>query len=379
MLRKYSAYLFLGICVGIILGTLPQSLDKLGPIETYGCDPEPAKILRSDFYNAVTVVKTCLAQYDRAEDLKFYSQRLQNPINLRCKSENHPAGLIALALDPEGDIPQTINVYPNEISSNEDIVGQSAILGHETIHLIGYSHFKNRIDLPYIVQMCCFDHRSDKLNLVGQKSCNLLKYNDVSWNDPEYVKRFTHYMIYFDHWFVSVVSSMTTASLSFDQTEDEFRSLEILRNTAYELLPDVMTKDKANNNSDHEAKSRKPAVDYILFSIIDSPNSQTQKDQIEKSYYQNQSQTLLKAYAEVLRNLIFNRDEDLIRSWRRFTGLQKSNCAPIKSGDLSALRDLAKYLKLPLKSKYYRLVQYGDPNKIFADWADICPLVKTKS
>lgn len=175
-------------------------------IVTQNCNNEFDKTLKVGFFAASSEINTCLAKFNRADDLKLYTNLLKRKITITCDPSTTATNLAIAETNTSPDFPG-LKVYTSKFN-NENVLQNT--LAHESLHWLGYEHYLN-YDLAYIAEMCCLDHKDKFLNEIGQQSCALLTYKNEEWKNPKYISDLTKYLGFFGRSFIGVRTSINAA------------------------------------------------------------------------------------------------------------------------------------------------------------------------
>lgn len=333
------------------------------------CDKNLTSSIKKDFENSTLQIKQCLSKYKRTDDLLKYTEILKKPVTITCDPDPK-SGVLALAEKTDSVFFPGLRIFTKNYAKHDRSAELPAILAHESIHWMGYDHYQN-FDLSYVAEMCCLDHKDDFLNKIGRKSCELFKYKNKEWVDPDYLSSLTKNLSYFGRSFIGLRTSFAAAiyvkQLNFPN-EDVFK---ILESASLAITNGADSNDRALTK--YFTDSQAVTQSIVLANMTDSHESAFNQ-QLLKKYFDNKTTTLkfYRYFSQTLKELIFGSNSDLVLAWKKFKNYEREICSNLEPYQKEALVELANYTYVDLFNKVKARGARSDELRMLAEWTQIC-------
>ncbi len=278
--------------------------------------------------------------------------------------------MLALAEHPDSVFFPGLKIFTGIYNKDNENSQLQAILAHESIHWMGYEHYKN-FDLSYVAEMCCLDHKDDFLNEIGQKSCEMFKFKNKEWTNPEYVGNLTKNLGYFGRHFVGLATSFAAAIHSKQLNVPKKDIFKIFEYTAFAYADGSDSDDPKTTK--YYASSPDVTQAIVLAYLTENQESTFNKVLLKK-YFNNKNKTLrfFRLFSQTISHLIFGSNSDLIQSWLKFKNYEKEICPNLETYEKEALAEMAFYTYENLFDKIKTEGATLDELRMLTDWTKIC-------
>lgn len=345
-------------------------------IQSAACDEQMTEKLTLNLKSAADDMSRCLIKHNRLNDAKRFTEVMTENITLVCDSKTD-SGSLALAEQITAPLHPAIKVYTKKFEVADMYANIKTTLGHEALHWLGYEHFSG-FDLPYIAEMCCMDHQDTFLNDIGKKSCDLFKYKDSEWIDPNYNYEFTKYLSFFGRSFIGVRSSFNAAIQANSLGYPQAYTMHILEKSFNALIEGSDT--AVETSTLYKYFSRSPDISQaIVANYIANKVDKPEHKSLIRKYYPNKKTTLefYKSFSETLKNLILANTVEILPSWQKFKAQEKSVCRTLEAHEMDALRELATYTHVHLFNMAAKIAAASSAkSEMLTRWTDICGIKK---